>query len=177
MEVHRLVAHAYVRYLGDLSGGQFIKRIVSKAYNLEDGEGTSFFEFARLGGPAGGDCAASGDIIKLKAWFREGMDAGVRDDAEKRAVVEEANSVFKYNENLFALLNIPEGEGDEHPTIKVPGAKCPRQVVGSGKESLVRLVEWARGELARRTAIIPVSVVVVGLSYLALRSLKATQFS
>ncbi|KAG8989454.1 hypothetical protein FRB90_002237, partial [Tulasnella sp. 427] len=85
-EVHRLVAHAYVRYLGDLSGGQFIKRIVAKAYNLEDGEGTSFFDFARLGGPAGGDHAASGDILKLKAWFREGMDAGVRDDAEKRAV-------------------------------------------------------------------------------------------
>ncbi|KAG8892914.1 hypothetical protein FRC00_011326 [Tulasnella sp. 408] len=174
-EVHRLVAHAYVRYLGDLSGGQFIKRIVSKAYNLEDGEGTSFFEFARLGGPAGGDHAASGDIIKLKQWFREGMDAGVRDDAEKRATVEEANLVFKYNENLFELLNVPEGEADHHPKIRVPGAKCPRQVVGSGKESLVRFVDWARREISLRASVIPASVVLVGLSYLALRSLKAIQ--
>lgn len=175
-EVPRLVAHAYVRYLGDLSGGQFIKRIVSKAYHLEDGEGTSFFEFARLGGPAGGDHAASGDIIKLKQWFRDGMDAGVRDDAEKRAIVEEANLVFKYNENLFELLNVPEGEGDHHQKIRVPGARCPRQVVGSGKDSLVRLVEWARGELSIRASVIPVSVVLVGLSYLALRGLKAIQF-
>ncbi|KAG8925480.1 hypothetical protein FRC01_010104 [Tulasnella sp. 417] len=175
-EIHRLVAHAYVRYLGDLSGGQVIKRIVAKAYNLEDGEGRSFFEFARLGGPAGGDHAASGDIIKLKQWFRDGMDAGVRDDAEKQAVVEEANLVFKYNENLFQLLNVPEGEPHHHPKIRIPGAKCPRKVAASGKESLVRLVEWARRELSLGASIIPVSVLLIGLSYVALRGLKAIQF-
>src|SRR5262245_32367185 len=29
-----LVAHAYVRYLGDLSGGQILKRIVAESYGL-----------------------------------------------------------------------------------------------------------------------------------------------
>ncbi|KAG8986039.1 hypothetical protein FRB90_004247 [Tulasnella sp. 427] len=108
------------------------------------------------------------------------MDAGVRDDAEKRAVVQEANLVFKYNENLFELLQVPEGEGlpiNAHPAIKIPGARCPRQVVGSGKESLVRLVDWARGELTARASLIPVSVMLVGLSYYVLTGLKAVQVS
>lgn len=51
-----LLAHSYVRYLGDLSGGQSIRRIISKAYGLEEeGQegkelGVSFYVFKELRG-------------------------------------------------------------------------------------------------------------------------------
>ena len=76
-----LLAHAYVRYLGDLSGGQVIRRRVARAYGLEDdgGAGVSFYEFAKLGGGAG---ATVGDMKKIKEWYRDGMNAGVGDDRD-----------------------------------------------------------------------------------------------
>jgi heme oxygenase (biliverdin-producing, ferredoxin) len=44
-----LLAHAYVRYLGDLAGGQLLAPRIQTTYGLRDGAGTSFFEF----GPPG----------------------------------------------------------------------------------------------------------------------------
>ena len=43
-----LVAHHYLRYLGDLSGGQIIRRIVGRTYGLGD-DGVRFYVFADLG--------------------------------------------------------------------------------------------------------------------------------
>lgn len=40
-----LIAHLYTRYIGDLSGGQILKKIAVNAMNLNEGEGTHFFEF------------------------------------------------------------------------------------------------------------------------------------
>lgn len=82
-EPSALLAHAYVRYLGDLSGGQFIKRRVARAYGLEDGEGLSFYDFKQLGGNASGTI---GDMKKIKEWYREGMNAGAGDDAALKGV-------------------------------------------------------------------------------------------
>jgi heme oxygenase (biliverdin-producing, ferredoxin) len=73
-----LVAHSYVRYLGDLSGGQFIKRIVTKAYGLDE-SAVNFYEFGKLGG-SGPTGANIGDMRKVKDWFREGIDTGVPGD-------------------------------------------------------------------------------------------------
>jgi heme oxygenase len=45
-EVALLVAHAYVRYLGYLSGGEAVRRKISKAYQLYDhGDGIAFYNF------------------------------------------------------------------------------------------------------------------------------------
>ena len=74
----RLLAHAYVRYLGDLSGGQVLRRRTAKAYNLEDGAGTSFYDFKQLGGNS---LSSIGDTKKIKEWYRNGMNEGVGDDA------------------------------------------------------------------------------------------------
>lgn len=73
-----LLAHSYVRYLGDLSGGQFIKRIVMKAYGL-DQSSINFYEFGKLG-ESGATGASIGDMRKVKEWFRDGIDAGVPGD-------------------------------------------------------------------------------------------------
>jgi heme oxygenase len=40
-----LAAHAYVRYLGDLHGGQVLARQVARALGLADGEATAFYDF------------------------------------------------------------------------------------------------------------------------------------
>jgi hypothetical protein len=43
------VAHAYTRYLGDLSGGQVLARVARKTYGLEKGgAGTQFYEFDNI---------------------------------------------------------------------------------------------------------------------------------
>lgn len=71
-----LLAHAYVRYLGDLSGGQVIKRRLMRVYNLpETGEGVRFYEFES----ARGDERKAGqlEMKQVKSWYRGGMDAGV----------------------------------------------------------------------------------------------------
>lgn len=48
-EPELLVAHAYTRYLGDLSGGQVLKKIAQKALNLpSSGEGLAFFTFPNI---------------------------------------------------------------------------------------------------------------------------------
>jgi len=39
-----LIAHAYTRYLGDLSGGQILKRLAQRNYGLKS-DGTNFYDF------------------------------------------------------------------------------------------------------------------------------------
>ena len=40
-----LVGHHYTRYIGDLSGGQILKRIAQKAMNINGNNGLRFYEF------------------------------------------------------------------------------------------------------------------------------------
>jgi len=102
-----LLAHAYVRYLGDLSGGQVIRRRAADAYaiDVEDGCGIKFYEFKSLEGTKPG---TAGDYKKIKEWYRACMDAGVQDnDTLKVAILQEANKAFELNLNLFAILKGP----------------------------------------------------------------------
>ena len=43
-----LVAHAYTRYLGDLSGGQILKKIAQRGMGLKGSEGLAFYEFDEI---------------------------------------------------------------------------------------------------------------------------------
>ena len=69
-----LLAHSYVRYLGDLSGGQTIRHTLAKAYNLDEaaGFGLSFYRFKEL---RSSKVASQGEMKRIKEWFREGMNA------------------------------------------------------------------------------------------------------
>lgn len=91
-----LVAHAYVRYLGDLSGGQLLKRIVARSLGLPAGPaGTAFYDF--------GDDAQT---AALTASFRERLaqiPAGARDIA---GIVAEARDAFGRHRQLFDQLAI-----------------------------------------------------------------------
>lgn len=86
-----LLAHAYVRYLGDLSGGQMLRGIVARSPGLAPHAGTAFYEF--------GDAASAST---LAAAFRASLDRAVVDDLE--AVVAEAQLAFRWHRELFDEL-------------------------------------------------------------------------
>jgi heme oxygenase len=88
-----LVAHSYTRYLGDLSGGQILKGIAQRAMNLQDGEGTAFYEFEEISDEKG-----------FKNKYRQAMNALDIDEATADRIVEEANDAFGLNMNLFKEL-------------------------------------------------------------------------
>jgi heme oxygenase len=79
-----LLAHAYVRYLGDLSGGQIIRARVAKSYGFpKNGDGVRFYAFHEgKGEPEVGPS----EMKALKEWFRAGMDTGVGDDEKLKGV-------------------------------------------------------------------------------------------
>ena len=85
----RLLAHSYIRYLGDLSGGQIMKYNIRKAYNLTGNQGTSFYDFGALGSEGRTNPAAAnmGEVRNIKQWFKNGIDAGVGNDRELKGPV------------------------------------------------------------------------------------------
>jgi heme oxygenase len=95
-----LPAHAYVRYLGDLSGGQVLRRIVAKALALGDPAGTRFYAF---GEP---DCAP-----ELALRFRAGLDAIDADATAIAELVAEAQWGFALHGDLFEQLAQPGAPG------------------------------------------------------------------
>lgn len=86
-EPELLVAHAYTRYLGDLSGGQVLKKIAQKALQLPStGEGLAFFTFDGVS-----------NATKFKQLYRSRMNALEMDLATKKRVMEEAKKAFLLN--------------------------------------------------------------------------------
>lgn len=91
-----LVAHAYVRYLGDLSGGQMLRRIVAAGLSLAAGRGTSFYDF---GGPA--------DAAAHVVAFRAGLEQLSRNEEQVAAIAAEAVLSFQLHQALFDELSGP----------------------------------------------------------------------
>lgn len=88
-----LVAHSYTRYLGDLSGGQILKKIAQRAMNLSEGQGTAFYEFKEIP-----------DEKAFKAEYRSALDELPVDEATADRIVDEANAAFGMNMKLFQEL-------------------------------------------------------------------------
>jgi heme oxygenase len=88
-----LIAHSYTRYLGDLSGGQILKNIAVTAMNLNDGQGTAFYEFDEIS-----------DEKAFKAKYRQALDEMPIDDATGDRIVDEANAAFGMNMKMFQEL-------------------------------------------------------------------------
>lgn len=85
-----LIGHHYVRYLGDLSGGQIIKTMVRRHYGLEDG--LSFYDF---------------DIPKPKVYkdgYRAALDELPLTEAERDATLAAATRAFELNHQIFLDL-------------------------------------------------------------------------
>lgn len=92
-----LVAHAYTRYLGDLSGGQILRgaaaRILDIADVRVDTPGLGFYDFPQIP-----------DLKACKADLRARLDALPLAPAEATALVAEACSAFARNAAVFNEL-------------------------------------------------------------------------
>ncbi|KAJ8363359.1 hypothetical protein SKAU_G00121900 [Synaphobranchus kaupii] len=85
-----LVAHAYTRYLGDLSGGQVLGRITQKSLGLSSGEGLSFFSFPGVTSPN-----------RFKQLYRSRMNSIELNREQREGVLEEAVRAFECNIEVF----------------------------------------------------------------------------
>ena len=92
-EPELLIAHAYTRYMGDLSGGQILKGIAQRAMGLSAGQGTAFYEFA--------DIASEKEF---KAIYRQRLNELSLSEATIDRIVEEAIAAFEMNMALFQEL-------------------------------------------------------------------------
>lgn len=87
-----ILANHYVRYLGDLSGGQVIARLTQRHYDVPD-EALHFYRFA--------------GIDKLKVYkdrYRAALDGIVMTHAQRQRTLDHASRAFGFNEAVFADL-------------------------------------------------------------------------
>lgn len=86
-----LAGHHYVRYLGDLSGGQVVSRLVSRSYSIP-AESLTFYSF---------------EIEKPKVFkdsYRAALDELPLDEATRAHALEGAANAFAHNTALFRAL-------------------------------------------------------------------------
>ncbi len=89
-----LAAHAYVRYMGDMSGGQIIKEIVRKTLGITEDSGLSFYEFRNIE-----------DLPGFKAKFRRALDELPLEEEGASGLVSEAVRAFELNIAIFETMN------------------------------------------------------------------------
>jgi heme oxygenase (biliverdin-producing, ferredoxin) len=87
-----LLAHSYVRYLGDLSGGQVLGRVIARALDLRDGCGIAFYTFGSPGAEA------------LAIRYRHGLASIRVPVAEAARIVDEACAAFRRHCAMFEEL-------------------------------------------------------------------------
>lgn len=86
------VAHHYTRYLGDLSGGQFIGKLMARQFGF-DQDGIRFYLFEEIADPAA-----------FKDDYRARLDAAGWDAAERDRVIDEVLVAYQFNTDLFVDL-------------------------------------------------------------------------
>lgn len=97
----RFVAHHYIRYLGDLSGGQAIGATLTRTYGIS-GDGVRFYDFSSLGAPP-----------RFRARYRGLLDATGWDAAARSRIAAEA--VLGFELNIAVLTEMAEEAGLEQP--------------------------------------------------------------
>jgi len=98
-EPELIVAHHYTRYLGDISGGQTLKKKAQKAWALETDEdenrGIMFYYFPHVPNPN-----------NFKRMYRARLNViGEDDPALAARIVEESNRVYDFNTDLFKEMD------------------------------------------------------------------------
>ena len=86
---YRLIAHHYTRYLGDLSGGQAIARLVARHYGAT-AEQLTFYSFEGIPEP-----------VRFKEAYRDSLDSLPLSDDELSALVAEVQLAFTFNQSVF----------------------------------------------------------------------------
>ncbi|WP_269621930.1 heme oxygenase (biliverdin-producing) [Prochlorococcus marinus] len=88
-----LIGHHYTRYIGDLSGGQILRRIAQKAMNITGENGLKFYDFDQIN-----------DQKEFKLKYSQTLNLLPIDQETADLIVEEANLAFKYNMDMFQEL-------------------------------------------------------------------------
>lgn len=83
-----LIAHAYVRFLGDLNGGQILRRALARSLSLSPAE-LGFYEFAGIS-----------DLAAFGAGYRTALQRAARAVPDPDALIAEAESAFRLNIEL-----------------------------------------------------------------------------
>lgn len=86
------VAHHYTRYLGDLSGGIHIGRVLKRQFGF-DTNGIGFYLFGDIADPA-----------EFKNVYRDELDAAPWDETEKQRVIAEVLTAYRFNTEVFEDL-------------------------------------------------------------------------
>ena len=83
----------YTRYIGDLSGGQILKKIAKKALNLDGDNGLNFYEFKNID-----------DEKKFKEEYSKTLNQLPINQNIADQIIDEANQAFTYNMKMFKEL-------------------------------------------------------------------------
>ncbi len=81
----RLIAYAYVRYLGDLNGGLILRKLLARSLDL-DSAALAFYDFPLVD-----------DLPAAKRSYRLAFDLAGRESADPSAIIEEAATAFRLN--------------------------------------------------------------------------------
>lgn len=84
----RLLAHVYVRYLGDLSGGQILRELVARSLALQESQ-LAFYAYPQLA-----------DVAAFKTSYRRDLDRVARTVHDPESVIAEAEHAFRLNIDL-----------------------------------------------------------------------------
>jgi heme oxygenase (biliverdin-producing, ferredoxin) len=95
----RLIAHAYARYLGDLSGGQILHRLLARSLRLRPSE-LAFYDFPRFS-----------DLEALKTDYRQALDRAGALFPDADAIVEEGALAFSHNIALSCAVQAAVAPG------------------------------------------------------------------
>ncbi|MFI6481935.1 heme oxygenase (biliverdin-producing) [Nonomuraea sp. NPDC050663] len=87
------VAHHYTRYMGDLSGGQFIRMELQKIYGYGKGGGVDFYFFDEVG-----------SLPRFKNEYRARLDALDPDEAEAKRIIKETKLAYQLNSEVLGEL-------------------------------------------------------------------------
>ncbi|MEV8634519.1 biliverdin-producing heme oxygenase [Streptosporangium sp. NPDC051023] len=87
------IAHHYTRYMGDLSGGQFIRMELQKIYGYQRDGGVDFYRFDEVG-----------SLPRFKNDYRARLDALPVDEAEKQRIIGETRLAYQLNTEVLADL-------------------------------------------------------------------------
>lgn len=86
------VAHHYVRYMGDLSGGQHIGEVIRRTYNF-NGSGARFYTFDEISEPTA-----------FKDSYREKLDQAPWNEGERQRIIDEVLLAYSLNTRLLQAL-------------------------------------------------------------------------
>ncbi|ABE40960.1 Heme oxygenase (decyclizing) [Rhodopseudomonas palustris BisB5] len=90
----RLIAHAYTRYLGDLNGGQIVRRLLEKSLGLGPRELTHY------------DFSAIAEPTALKTDYRRAIEAAGAAAPDPSAIIAEGAVAFECNIALSVAVQL-----------------------------------------------------------------------